>query len=1303
MGNVKLNNIKQITYAEYKSLLTSYKSICTPGEQNITWVDDDNDGYGWVFCGGPIIGGTYGVKGTIELIVGGEGDYGRKSRFDEYYALIRYLGTDKTPTRTEYVTFLNKLINNSSNPTNHVLYGYNTKYQNKVTDEQFSKLVSEFKGYIAKPSTWGWTTMAIQHSGHNNNGAYLYTNGSCYDSNNNHFVNWSDGIKTDCDLCGAHYTGNENYTSPTWYVCSAGAKLQEGQTVKCSGHAVYGIGNKKLGTCYDTYTKINGVYYRTKVEMVPEEGFTASSNCTTNLKMPRTSAYRIGEYGYYGQVTFTNGTISRSISCGFTFPSVDEKAPTITKILQDPQTYKNDWVTINQITINGIEEISDTVYVTIKNKEANKIIVNNAAVLVENGGFKYVSTPALEGTANGTTYTVTVTDRYNNTSSKDITVYKTDGTAPSCESSLSYTNWSSSKTVNLKFTDYGSGGIQVSFNNQTSYETIKNNGDGTYSWSKTFNTEQNGTTDYKVYVKDGLGNATVYTLTVGNIDKTKPKISLVKLSGENGNYVVTLTGNDELSGIAGYAVTNSNIMPTVWSTERVLTFKGSKPTYVWLKDKAGNVVSKNLLTLSASANNGANNGLGAVDLDWSTYTEKNVVFKGYSSNDNGATWQSISLMDYTDVKTVKVLQVYPVAETKNQLKTWMETNGYGKGILKIDSVYIDDFNNNPNTYLKDSSGNWKYDVLYFGTWDDNGGKDLSQTSFNALIPYINDGRGVILGHDTLASSNESTINNKYFNKLAPYFGVSFYNDNGQYSFGQTSWNGSNMVRIAKKGLITNYPWSIGDVGTTFHIPYTHNSGQYANKATIWLDFGTSFYPGIAPERSDLRLPQSYNLKSNFYISTYNNCAMLMTGDSNGKATEDEQKILANLIFYCYQLSDATTVTDNSSMDITTPNKPTITEKDSKYYFSATDNGTTYKHYIEAYNKDNMNTPMDTSNTTTTTVTSGIKNYRYLYDNNKNTKVTLQNSTETTSDNISISNEYGYLHVAAIDNAGNISDTTTIANKYKNVYDHWAWGFKNEGNNSNKTAYLLQTTYGEETYGEEFTPDASYGLTVPNGFYLAPRFGNGQITGKWTTFKFGTKITQPSYVMNFEYDYYPTDYTITYNLNGGTNNLNNPSTYNVLYGVTFSNPTKTGYDFAGWYDSNGNKITGINEGCNATFNDTTDLYSKLKTRTTGNISVTAKWKRHDYSITTNKTGSGAISSGDKITYTKNTSVYIIPAEGYTTSSLKIDGVSVNPVTKYNFLNVEKDHKVEATFTISQSKKMELMQKGYSWIDLKSTLR
>lgn len=682
-------------------------------------------------------------------------------------------------------------------------------------------------------------------------------------------------------------------------------------------------------------------------------------------------------------------------------------------------------------------------------------------------------------------------------------------------------------------------------------------------------------------------------------------------------------------------------------------------------------------TLSANNDNSANDGLGAVDLDWSSYSKKNVMFKVFQSKDGGKTWQIISLMDYTSVKEIRLLQIYPIEAAKGQLKTWMETNGYGKGIIKVDEVSITDFNANPSQYLNKTNGKWNYDVIFFGAWDCNGYGDISADACNVTKNFIEDGGGTIFGHDTIVNN---WFNYPNFRSLAPYVGVKIVDNCTQLLAG-------NIVTIKNKGLFTSYPWNIGEVGTKLTIPYAHTIGQEVTNGTFWLEFDS---------KGSLMADGSY---APSYLTTYNNCGLIMTGHSMGAATEDEQKILANLIFYCYQLAETTSVTDNSAMDTTAPNKPTVTEKDSKFYFSATDNGTTYKHKIEAYAKSNTSTPIDESNVITSIATTGMKGYRYLYDNNKDTVITSQNGTEVTSDAIPYSNEGGYLHVASVDNAGNISETTTIVSKYKNKYEHWAWGFKNEGNNSNKTAFLLQTTYGEETYGEEFTPDATYGLTVPNGFYLAPRFGIGQITGKWTTFNFGTKITQPSYVMNFEYDYYPIDYTITYNLNGGTNNSSNPSTYNVLYEVTFSNPTKTGYDFLGWYDANGNKLTGINEGCYATFADTEDLYNRLNKRTTGDISVTAKWKKHDYSITTNKTGSGAISNSGIVTYTNNTSVFIIPAKGYTTSSLKIDGVSVTPVTKYNFLNVEADHKVEATFTISQDRKMELMQKGYSWIDLK----
>ena len=47
---------------------------------------------------------------------------------------------------------------------------------------------------------------------------------------------------------------------------------------------------------------------------------------------------------------------------------------------------------------------------------------------------------------------------------------------------------------------------------------------------------------------------------------------------------------------------------------------------------------------------------------------------------------------------------------------------------------------------------------------------------------------------------------------------------------------------------------------------------------------------------------------------------------------------------------------------------------------------------------------------------------------------------------------------------------------------------------------------------------------------------------------------------------PTAYSITYVLNGGTNNPSNPSTYTSDDVVTLSDPSKEGYDFLGWYTS-----------------------------------------------------------------------------------------------------------------------------------------
>lgn len=208
---------------------------------------------------------------------------------------------------------------------------------------------------------------------------------------------------------------------------------------------------------------------------------------------------------------------------------------------------------------------------------------------------------------------------------------------------------------------------------------------------------------------------------------------------------------------------------------------------------------------------------------------------------------------------------------------------------------------------------------------------------------------------------------------------------------------------------------------------------------------------------------------------------------------------------------------------------------------------------------------------------------------------------------------------------NTSDTTENAvsvechlqakwkiNTYTNTIEHWAWGFtKGEGNNGDKRAFKLNSTAFSKEYNASYTLNKLDAVEIPNGFYLEQKFGSS-LDDAWKSYDLGYTGNQPAKNMYIEYDYNPYTYNITYDLDGGTNNSANPSTYNVLYGVSLKTPTKNGYRFLGWYEGN-KKVTGINEGANATFSSSNDLYAKLKTRRTGDVKLTAKWKYITYYV------------------------------------------------------------------------------------------
>lgn len=201
-------------------------------------------------------------------------------------------------------------------------------------------------------------------------------------------------------------------------------------------------------------------------------------------------------------------------------------------------------------------------------------------------------------------------------------------------------------------------------------------------------------------------------------------------------------------------------------------------------------------------------------------------------------------------------------------------------------------------------------------------------------------------------------------------------------------------------------------------------------------------------------------------------------------------------------------------------------------------------------------------------------------------------------------------------AGNTSGTITgntdvrlvfTTNSYTNSIAHWITSLaRGEGNNGDRSCYLIGNTSFTASYGSYIEFNSGRALSIPRGLYLRGDMGSPSFSGGWASHTLPFGAYQPAGNTSAEYYYVPYTYTITYNMNGGTNNSANPGTYNVYYGVTFANPTRSYYDFLGW-TIGGSYVTGINPGADATFSSANDVYNKLSTRTIGNQTVVANWR------------------------------------------------------------------------------------------------
>ena len=163
-------------------------------------------------------------------------------------------------------------------------------------------------------------------------------------------------------------------------------------------------------------------------------------------------------------------------------------------------------------------------------------------------------------------------------------------------------------------------------------------------------------------------------------------------------------------------------------------------------------------------------------------------------------------------------------------------------------------------------------------------------------------------------------------------------------------------------------------------------------------------------------------------------------------------------------------------------------------------------------------------------------------------------------------------------------TETDVTKTGNTFEGW---YDNESFTGNAVTAITETDTGNKTFYAKWTPD-TYTVTL--------NVNGGTVdSGNVTSYTYGTGATLPTDVTKANYDFggwydnescdgtevteitasdagdktfYAkwtlTEFNITYEMDGGTNNVDNPEKYTVETGdFTLKYPTKSGYVFTGW--------------------------------------------------------------------------------------------------------------------------------------------
>ncbi len=441
----------------------------------------------------------------------------------------------------------------------------------------------------------------------------------------------------------------------------------------------------------------------------------------------------------------------------------------------------------------------------------------------------------------------------------------------------------------------------------------------------------------------------------------------------------------------------------------------------------------------------------SVSLSWNDIS---CDFSGYGyrlyRKTEGGEWETKSVWNRDE--KVKVLNIYPCPVAENYLKDWMSTSieggePAGRGLFEIETVEITDYNADPEKYLKNADGTYRHDVLFFGTYDSNAYRDLNSVSYEATMEFIESGRGVLFGHDTVVPAWP------YFLKFTDMLGIKVKAGSPFY-FGK-------QVKVVNEGALTSYPWKLTG---TLDIPSSHINCQYAGgtlPSTVWMEF----VEDVAPD-------EETGASLIAYLFSHNQLAMIQTGHSSGQATDDERKIIANTLFYLKQLTDGTGTVDNTAYDLASPQitgsgAPVSEGAMVSLFVEAADKGTKYTYYVEGMPKGDIGDEWTRkSNELEITAVSGIKGYAVIINDSKDAGTDMISTEVIVPENGVITAEIPepeegktyYMHIRAVDNAGNMSEEAVLEV-------------------SEKQAEISEEPEGEDCFGTGYSLFGSEDITI----------------------------------------------------------------------------------------------------------------------------------------------------------------------------------------------------------------------------------